>query len=253
MHPLAHLLVLASVFSAGVSTDQTARITGQAVSAYNGRPLKDVVVLVATLDKSAVTDSTGRFVLTDLPAGRHSVRIIYDGRETETYEFDLREGHTVRLAVVLDVDAQDLAPIVVEPRIADLWRDLAGFYERRRQYHGYARFFTREDIERQHPKEISALLKVAGIFQWCAYSYTCVATRFVRGHICAVPISVNGLPIWERDFDRIPIENVAGIEIYRDPMSTQAFAVPMISQYGFEGRDPIYGRDRCGSVGIWTR
>jgi hypothetical protein len=60
------------------------------------------------------------------------------------------------------------------------------------------------------------------------------------------------LPIWEGDFDRIPIENVVGVEIYRDP-SAQAFGAPVISQYGFEGRAPIYGRDRCGSVGIWTR
>ena len=159
-----------------------------------------------------------------------------------------------KLPIVLDAAAIDLAPIVVEAGIIDLWRDLAGFYERRRQYKGYARFYTREDIERQRAGRISTLLKGAGISQWCMRAYTCVPTRFVRGRMCAVPISVNGLPVWESDFDRIPIDMVAAVEVWRDP-NPQGFSTPaaQLGQYSFEARDPVYGRERCGSVGIWTR
>ncbi|HEV8509509.1 MAG TPA: carboxypeptidase-like regulatory domain-containing protein [Gemmatimonadales bacterium] len=251
MHSLAHLLVVVSLFSPDTPLDGTARITGNAVSAYNGRPLPGVMISVSEAQKAVVTDSQGRFTLTGLPAGRQKVRISYDGRDTGEYEFALREGRTMQLAVVLDVKAENLAPIVVEARFADIWRDLAGFYERRRQYSGYARFFTREDIDRDHPTALSSLLKGAGIFTWCVYS--CMPTRFSRGRICTVPISVNGLPVWERDFDRIPIDNVAGVEIYRDPMNSSPFGQPLIGQYGFEGRDPVYGRSSCGAVGIWTR
>jgi hypothetical protein len=251
MHSLAHLLVFVSFFSPDTPLDGTARISGHALSAYNGLPLAGVTISVPAAEKSVVTDSEGVFVITDLPAGRQRLRISYDGRDTEEFEFALREGGTMKLAVVLDVQANDLAPIVVEARFADVWRDLAGFYERRRQYQGYARFFTREDIDRERPNALSALLKNAGIFQWCVYS--CMPTRFTRGRVCTVPVSVNGLPIWERDFDRIPIDNVAGVEIYRDPQNPQGFGTPLIGQYGFEGRDPIYGRDNCGAVGIWTR
>lgn len=254
MCPLAHLLVVVSIVSPDAPAHQPARISGHVLSAYNGQPLPGVIVSVPELERSVVTDAQGVFVIMDLPAGHQSVRVIYDGRETADYVFHLREGRTVKLTIVLDVAANDLAPIVVEPGIIDLWRDLAGFYERRRQYKGYGRFFTREDIDRQRPTRISTLLKTAGISQWCMRSYTCVPTRFIRGRMCAVPISVNGLPVWERDFDRIPIDIVAAVEIYRDP-NPQGFSTPVqqLGQYSFEARDPVYGRDRCGSVGIWTR
>jgi len=254
MHSLAHLLVLVSLVSPDAPPDQTARISGRALSAYNGKPLAGVIVSVASIERFVVTDSSGAFVLRDLPVGHQGIRVSYDGRETAEYVFRLREGRTVRLAIVLDVAANDLAPIVVEAGIIDLWRDLAGFYERRRHYKGYARFYTREDIERQGPSRLSTLLKGAGIHQWCMRSYTCVPTRFIRGRMCAVPISVNGLPVWERDFDRIPIETVAAVEVWRDP-NPQGFSTPMpqLGQYSFEARDPVYGRERCGSIGIWTR
>lgn len=254
MHPLAHLLVLGSIFSPAAPADQPARIAGHVLSAYNGQPLAGVVVSVPALERSVVTDAQGLFALVDLPTGHHSVRVTYDGRETADYVFNLRDGRTVKLAIVLDVTANDLSPIVVEAGLIDLWRDLAGFYERRTQYKGYGRFFTREDIDRQRPARISTMLKVAGISQWCMRSYTCVPMRFIRGRMCAVPISVNGMPVWERDFDRIPIDIVAAIEVYREP-NQQGFAMPVqqLGQYSFEARDPVYGRDRCGSVGIWTR
>src|SRR6266571_302292 len=225
MHSLALLLALISLPTLQTQPDTTARISGHALSAYNGRPIAGVTISVAAMERFTVTDSNGGFAL--------------------------HAGRMTKIAVVLDVRATNLAPLVVEARFVDVWRDLAGFYERRQRYGGFARFFTREDIERSHPEAISVLLKGAGIFTWCLY--TCLPTRFSHGHICSVPISLDGLPIWERDLDRIPIENVAAVEIYRDPPNSSPFGVPMINQFGFEGKDLIQGRGECGSVGIWTR
>lgn len=248
---LAPLLVLGSLAWMHTQSDTSARISGRAVSAYNGRPLAGVTVAVTAAERLVVTDSTGVFSLADLPVGRQVLHIAYDGRDAGDYEFVLRQGRTMRLSVVLDAKAPDLAPLISEMRFVDIWRDLAGFYERRRQYAGFARFITREDIDREHPQTISTLLKEAGIFTWCVY--TCMPTRFSRGRVCAVPVSVNGLPVWARDVDRIPIDNVAGVEIYRDPGTTGPFGLPMVNQFGFEGSDVSQGRRECGSVGIWTR
>jgi len=250
MHSLAHLLALISV-SSQTQSDTTARINGHALSAYNGRPLAGVMISVTAAQRSTVTDANGGFTLAGLPPGPQKLRVSYEGRDTEEYEFGLRAGRTTKIAVVLDTQATNLAPLVVEARFVDVWRDLAGFYERRQRYGGFARFFTREDIERSHPEAISVLLKGAGIFTWCLY--TCLPTRFSRGRICSVPVSLDGLPIWERDLDRIPMDNVAAVEIYRDPPNSSPFGVPMINQFGFEGKDLIQGRGECGSVGIWTR
>ena len=251
MHCLAHFLMLVSLSVFQAQSDTNARITGHALSAYNGRPLVGVTVTATAAGRSVVTDDKGRFLLAGLPAGMQPIRVSYDGRYTDEYEFGLRSGRTTKIAVVLDARAEDLAPLVVEARFVDVWRDLAGFYERRERYGGFARFFTREDIERSHPQAISTLLKGAGIFTWCRY--TCLPTRFSRGRICSVPVSLNGLPVWERDLDKIPIDNVAAVEIYRDPVNSSPFGVPMINQFGVEGKDLIQGRGDCGSVGIWTR
>jgi len=252
MHSLAHVLALISLPTMQTQPDTTARISGHALSTYNGRPIAGVTISVAAAERFTVTDSEGGFTLSGLPAGLQKLRVSYDGREAEQeFEFALRAGRTTKIAVMLDVRAMNLAPLVVEARFVDVWRDLAGFYERRQRYGGFARFFTREDIERSHTEAISVLLKGAGIFTWCLY--TCLPTRFSHGHVCSVPISLDGLPIWERDLDRIPIDNVAAVEIYRDPPNSSPFGVPMINQFGFEGKDLIQGRGECGSVGIWTR
>jgi hypothetical protein len=231
--------------------DTSARISGTALSAYNGKPLAGVRIAVPAAQKLVVTDSSGFFAVSGLAAGSQTLRISYDGRDSEEYEFALRRARTLRLAVVIDVDALQMAPLVVEARLPDIWRDLAGFYERRRQYGGFARFITREDIDRQRPGALSTLLKGDGIFTWCVY--TCLPTRFSHGRICSVPVSVNGLPIWERELDKIPIDNIAAVEIYRDPANSGPFGLPLMGQYGFEGKDLIQGRGNCGSVGIWTR
>jgi Carboxypeptidase regulatory-like domain len=253
MYTLAQLLfAVGSLTSLSPLPDTSARISGYALSAYNGRPLAGVMITVPELQRFALTDAHGGFTIAGLQVGRRKVRVSYEGRVTSDYEFALRAGATVKIAVVLDAQAEDLAAIVVEERYVDLWRDLAGFYERRKQYSGYARFYTREDIDRTHPEAISTLLRGAGIFEWCVY--TCLPTRFSGGRICTVPISVDGFPIWERDYDKIPIENVAGVEIYRDPSTSGSpFGQPKIGQFGFDGKDVIQGRGNCGSVGIWTR
>jgi hypothetical protein len=248
--PAVTAAILASSVQAQSLPDTSARIRGAAISSYNGRPIAGVTVAAPEVQKFTVTDSSGGFALEGLPAGRHTIRVSYAGRETRDYAFTLHGERTKQIAVLLDVDAVDLDPLVVEPREVSLWRDLAGFYERRREYGGFARFLTREDIERSRPEAISVLLRGAGIFTWCIYS--CVPARFTRGHICAVPVTVNGLPIWERDLDRIPIENVVGVEIYRDPPNSSPF-LPITNLFALERKDLVQGLGDCGSVGIWTR
>src|ERR1051325_96621 len=143
--------------------DTTAGLRGRAASSFNGRPLAGVMISVPAAHKFIVTDSTGAFWIAGLPPGGQIVRIAYEGRETEEYEFFLRSAHTKTIAVLLDVDAVNLDPLVVEARQANTWRDLAGFYERKRWYGGFARVFTRGEIDRIQPKKTGTALALAGI------------------------------------------------------------------------------------------
>jgi len=226
--------------------ENSATISGYAKSAFNGRPLASVMISVAGTKKFAVTDSTGAFRLSGLPVGTQLIRVSYLGRDTEEYPFELRPGRTKRLAVVLDVDAVDLAPVVVTARHRDGWRDLAGFYERKSWYGGWGRFYTQEDLERLRLRTLSSVLAREGIYNRCIKE-GCVPTRWARGRVCPVAIAIDGMPFWEQQYDQIPIDDVRGVEVYRDGMS-MSLSGPRQVSLGIERGTPT-----CASVEIWTR
>jgi hypothetical protein len=250
---LLSVFMLGAVMSAAqAQRDTTARIVGTASSAFNGNPLSGVMIAVPAARRFVVTDSTGRFELAGLPAGRQRIRVAYQGRETEEYAFDVRRGKTKTLAVVLDVEAVDLEPIVVEARYPDDWRNLAGFYARKKMYSGFAHFYTREDIERERPVNLRLFLAGQGIVTRCFARTGCVPTRLTRGELCASPVSVDGMPFWDQDYDQIPMDQVAGVEVYSDELigPVVPFGVlPTFASFGQLGQ-AVRG---CGSIEIWTR
>ena len=132
---------------------------------------------------------------------------------TEAYVFELQHQHAKRIAVLLDVYAEDLDALVVEAREANIWRDLGGFYERRQEYAGFAHFFTRELISHTRASTISGLLTAEGIVTRCSPS--CWPMRMNRGRLCQVSVSINGVSQREPDYNAIAIADVTGIEVYR--------------------------------------
>src|SRR5947207_13122625 len=99
-----------------LQADTTGRIHGSAISSFNGLPIAGVMISAPEVHKFVVTDSTGGFELAGLPTGRHAIRVSYEGRETQDFVFTLDAGHTQRVAVVLHVDAVDIAACVAEGR-----------------------------------------------------------------------------------------------------------------------------------------
>jgi len=246
----AVLVVAASILPASLVSqiDSTATIRGTASSTFNGHPLAGVMISVPAVHRFTVSDSAGRFELAGLPSGRQRVRVSYEGRNTEEYDFDLRRGKVKKLVVLLDVDAVDLAPVVVEAQARDFSRNLAGFYDRRKWYGGFARVFTREDLERAHLPPLNVVLARDGIFVRCL-SGGCIPVRWYRGALCAVSVSVDGMPFWEQDYDRIAATDVQAVEVYRNPF----WGLPPMPQIATAGRSSFDALPTCGAVLIWTR
>jgi hypothetical protein len=244
---LSATAVLASPLSSQIDT--TARLRGIAISSLNGRPLSGVMISLPAARKFVVTDSTGTFSLEGLPAGTQEIRISYEERETEEYRFALQSRRTENIAVLLDVGAVDLHPLVVEAQHPDRWRDLGGFYARQKWYGGFARFITREEINRSQLPSISALLVGEHIVTRCIED--CRPTRFSRGRLCFVPVSVDGMPLREVDYDRIAVADVAGVEVYRrnSPYGL-TYGLPLTPAYSSVWQSDAW---TCGSVLIWTR
>lgn len=232
--------------------ESSAGIHGAAISSYNGRPLAGVLIVAPETQKVVMTDTNGRFTIGGLPAGKQAIQVSYDGRVTEPYTFDLQAQHSKRIAVLLDQDAVDLDPLVVEAREANIWRDLAGFYERRQEYRGFAHFFTREEIAHSRPGSIAGLLTSEGIVTRCTPS--CWPTRLNRGRLCLVSVSVNGVSQREPDYNAIDIADVAGIEVYRGvpPADLSRSTVPNSTASIWMGTG-LSAAGQCGLVEIWTR
>lgn len=230
-------------------SDSSAAIRGTARSSLNGSPLAGVMISVPAARAFTVTDSTGRFELRRLPAGTQQVRVSYEGRGTEEYDFDLQRGRTKSISVLLDVEAVDLDPIVVEVQHRDFSRNLAGFYDRRTSYSGFARFYTREDLERRGVTDMSRLLVLDGVVTECGRG-GCVPMRWTRGHICPVAVAVDGMPFWERDYATIPLSDVEAVEVYRSGVANSWGAPPSATTVA-AGESQLAAT--CGSVMIWTR
>ncbi len=248
------LLVTAAIVASALhlQVDTTAGIHGAVMSSFNGRPIAGVMIAVLEGGKFTLSDAQGRFALTGLRSGRRTILISFDGRVTEDYLFSLEPQRSKRIAVLLDEDAEDLDPLVVEAQAPNLWRDLAGFYERRETYRGFAHFFTREEIGHLHAAKLSSLLTLEGIVTRC--SVECRPTRVTRGSLCLVPVSVNGVAQREPDYDGINISDVAGVEVYRGvpPADLSRALVPVVGSSTWMGTGRSAGGS-CGLVEIWTR
>lgn len=57
-------------------------LKGQVVDAKAGTALADAEVTIAGQDISTVTDAEGNFILENLPAGEHTVKVKLDGYQT---------------------------------------------------------------------------------------------------------------------------------------------------------------------------
>ena len=246
----AALVVLAAPLRA--QGDTTASIRGTALSAFDGRPLSGVLIAVPAARSFVVTNSTGSFFLASLPAGVQKVRVSYDGRVTDEYDFALVSRQTKKIAVLLDASVEDLAPVVVEQQYPDQWRDLGGFFARQEKYRGFAHFFTRAEIERLHPPHISSLLALEQITTQCFQG--CRPVRVGGGRPCVVPVSVDDLPQQEEEYDRIKVADVAAVEVYRGNPPYGLVHGTALGPSGSVWQGGSYNaRGSCGAILIWTR
>lgn len=213
-----------------------ARLVGSVKSALNGQPLKGVMIVVAGTHRFDVSDSTGAFAVSGLPWGEQTVRILYGDSLSYEKRVRLQRGKTLALSVVLDAQAQELTPVVVEARslLADL--SLAGFYERQRA--GWGRFYTYDQLERRASRSLHTLLMEAGVTVWCA-NFACYPINFGGAHGCALSLYLDGMRLQPGDLDLFRTDELAGVEVYRHDID-----VPFLFRRGF---------DDCGAVVMWSR
>jgi len=221
---------------AQVGRDTTARIVGTARSSTNGLPIAGVMVALGGARAFGVSDSAGAFALAGLPPGRQTVRILYRDSLSYDSEVTLKRGKTLALSVLLDVDAVELSPIVVEARSWRADRSLAGFYDRKKWRFG--RFYTLADLDRRHGLSLRTLLGESGVQLRCGAMY-CLPFSGIMGG-CVMSLFYDGMRLPADQIEMIRLDELAGVEVYK-----HGFDVPIEFQNPFGGD--------CGAVLAWSR
>jgi hypothetical protein len=238
---LTGLLILCAGVSrlAGqVQRDTTARIVGTARSSINGLPIVGVMVAVRGARAFGVSDSAGAFAVAGLPPGRQTVRILYGDSLSFESEVTLKRGKTLALSVLLDVDAVELSPIVVEARSFRADRSLAGFYDRKKWRFG--RFYTLADLERRSLLSLRNLLFESGVQVRCGFG-PCLPVGGELWRRCVLSVFLDGMRLPADFLETIRPDELAGVEVYK-----RAIDVPVEFQTGFGGSG-------CGAILLWSR
>jgi len=110
-------LVLAAVFMiAGTSTaaaQGTGTITGTVSDATTGQTLESAQVFLPGLNMGGLSNQQGRFLLLNVPAGTHELRVELIGYETTTQQVTVSANQTANVQVQMNSTALQLQELVV--------------------------------------------------------------------------------------------------------------------------------------------
>ena len=96
-----------------VSAQATGTVAGQVTDASSNRPLAEVQVSIPGTGVGGLTNATGRFVLLNVPAGQHTVRVDLIGYESHEESITVSAGQSASLQVQLSQTAISLDELVV--------------------------------------------------------------------------------------------------------------------------------------------
>jgi len=216
-------------------------------------PVVTAKIKLPILERTATTDDSGHFQISNVPAGKHQVMVWAPGAAPVSLEVVLLAGETYNMRIVLADDVQQLKEITVSaPKALDATgRRLEGFEQRRKR--GMGVFLTTKDIERRNPRLLSdALVAINGIQLMTrgsgkvAIASRGMAPQAYQGGKTAAPcilrLIVDGMAMPAgSSIDNISPNEVAGMEIYAGPSSTPV----ELAHYQEDSW--------CGAILVWTK
>jgi hypothetical protein len=230
--------LLAVPVPAALAAQETSVLSIQVRSYPDLRPLAGAQVILQGVGIGGITDRQGRLQVANLQPGVRSVEVRYLGREKQQVQVDLRGGQPTQLRFDLPLVPIILAEVKVRARPTRL--ETVGFNNRRSTGGGV--FYTRADIERLRPRNLSDLLRqTSGVSVGMpgSHGYSSASFRGNERRNCPIQFYVDGTLAGFFNIDEVRPPDVEGIEIYRG-----AATIP--PQYN-------QGTSLCGVIVIWTR
>lgn len=233
------VLLLATELPASVSA-QSGTVAGIVFDA-DSEPLSHARLRIMGTAVTTSAGATGGFLLADVPAGRQMLDVRRIGYAPVQLPIEVRAGDTLRLRVVLLALALELEAVDVR---SDVPAPLRAFEERRARGPGV--FFTRDEIARMQPRQLTDVLRrVPGVtVRSVNGTYGDNQSVTMRGSRCSMMFYVNGSPL--PISSDIPINHFVAVE---DVVAIEVYAP---SEMPPQFNSTTYNA-RCGLVGVWTR
>ncbi|MEP6692318.1 MAG: carboxypeptidase regulatory-like domain-containing protein [Gemmatimonadaceae bacterium] len=201
-----------------------------------GDALAGALVTMAGAPAEATTNETGRFALSQLPAGTQTLQVRLVGYAAEHVAADLHSRDTARVEVTMK-PVNVLSTVTVKSKIPT-GRDRAEFEQRRQMGFGYA---LTED-------QIKSRFDVASLFYGfpglrvdyptgALFSLT-MKSRSISAGDCHPFIYLDGIQTAEEEIQSYPLARIVGIEVYPSVTTAPAKYVRL---------------GDCGVVLIWTK
>jgi len=220
----------------GAPAAGTARLIGT-ITDSSGVPLARAEIwLLAVAALRTISNDSGAFELTGLPAGPVTFAIRRLGYESATFSSTLKEGKTHRASFPLTPAPQALAGVHVQDTTS-AWLSL--FESRRGGHRGT--FITRADFaKRQHRVASDILRMVPGVqIVPTRFGTQVVMSRGAGARRCVPQLYVHTTP-YSGNFDDFTPEDIEALEVY----------------VGISEIPPdlnTMGRPVCAAIVIWTR
>lgn len=142
------VLCLLSVVSAAYAQDR-GTVNGR-VTAVNGEAIPGVSVTIRGTRMAAVTDSEGRFQISDVPVGRQLLQVASIGYYDASQPVTVRAGASANVEIVLETQVVSLNELVVTGTVAPTSR---------REIPVPITVITAREIERERPQVIQDLFR----------------------------------------------------------------------------------------------
>lgn len=205
-----------------------------------GLPVAGALIAVAGTTLVGESDERGEFTLAKARAGEMSIRIKRIGFRPDTVRVTVLAGKTVPVELIMDRLAVELSPLVIYGR-KNVTGRMGGFYDRLTRGNGH--FFTREQIDRRNPVNLTDLFRMVPGARVLNSNMGSNAVRF-RGARCPPLVWLDGTPAYsgELPLDALDPRTFEGIEIYSGPAGVPA---------EFMGNRSM--SSACGTIILWSR
>lgn len=213
----------------------TGTVTGQVTDQETGQPLGSVQVFAAGTNRNALTNSDGRFLLTNVPEGERTIRAVLIGYGQEEQTVTVTAGQTATVDLALRASAVDIDAVVVSV--------VTGRAERRRELGTNTASISAQELEFAPITKMADVLvgRAAGVtMQGVAGSIGTSQRIRIRGansiSLSNEPLifvdgiqvsnSKGGIAVGGQDYSRlndINPEDIANIEVLKGPAASALY------------------------------